>query len=104
MFFVQVLIYVFDVESRELENDLHYYQSCLEAILQSSPKAKVFCLIHKMDLVEEEQRDLVFSERSTVLEKLSKPLACHSFRTSIWDETLYKVGGRVHSVNVVRVE
>lgn len=30
---VEVLIYVFDVESRELEKDMHYYQSCLEAIL-----------------------------------------------------------------------
>ena len=35
---VEVLIYVFDVESRELEKDLHYYQSCLEAILQNSPE------------------------------------------------------------------
>lgn len=31
---VEVLIYVFDVESRELDKDMHYYQSCLEAILQ----------------------------------------------------------------------
>ena len=31
---VEVLIYVFDVESRELEKDVHYYQSCLEALLQ----------------------------------------------------------------------
>ena len=89
--FYQVLIYVFDVESRELENDMHYYQTCLEAILQSSPKAKIFCLIHKMDLVEEEQRDLIFQERAADLENLSKPLQCHCFRTSIWDETLYKV-------------
>lgn len=56
---LQVLIYVFDVESRELEKDMHYYQSCLEAILQNSPEAKIFCLIHKMDLVQEDQRDLV---------------------------------------------
>lgn len=56
---VEVLIYVFDVESRELEKDMHYYQSCLEAILQNSPEAKIFCLIHKMDLVQEDQRDLV---------------------------------------------
>ena len=34
LIFRQVLIYVFDVESRELEKDMHYYQSCLEAILQ----------------------------------------------------------------------
>lgn len=56
---VEVLIYIFDVESRELEKDMHYYQSCLEAILQNSPDAKVFCLVHKMDLVQEDQRDLV---------------------------------------------
>ena len=56
---VEVLIYVFDVESRELERDMHYYQSCLEAILQNSPDAKVFCLVHKMDLVQDDQRDTV---------------------------------------------
>lgn len=58
---VEVLIYVFDVESREIEKDMHYYQSCLEAILQHSPKAKIFCLVHKMDLVHEEQRDQVMN-------------------------------------------
>lgn len=59
---VEVLIYVFDVESRELEKDMHYYQSCLEAILQNSSDAKVFCLVHKMDLVQEDQRDVVRSK------------------------------------------
>ena len=88
---VEVLIYVFDVESRELDKDLHYYQSCLEAIIQSSPKAKIFCLIHKMDLIEEDQRELIFKERCKQLEKLSLPLECKCFSTSIWDETLYKV-------------
>eukprot|EP00064_Thunnus_orientalis_P003355 superscaffoldBa00000270_g3364 len=87
---VEVLIYVFDVESRELEKDMHYYQSCLEAILQNSPDAKVFCLVHKMDLVQEDQRDLIFKEREEDLKRLSRPLACTCFRTSIWDETLYK--------------
>ena len=127
-----MLIYVFDVESRELEKDLHYYQSCLEAILQNSPEAKIFCLVHKMDLIQvgrklislylffyfifsdyeifltqEDQRDLIFLEREEELKKLSKPLDCTcfrseyflkqnlfgwlcTFRTSIWDETLYK--------------
>ena len=56
---VEVLIYVFDVESREVEKDMHYYQSCLEAILQYSPDAKIFCLIHKMDLIPEDQRKVV---------------------------------------------
>lgn len=56
---VEVLIYVFDVESRELEKDMHYYQSCLDAILKNSSEAKIFCLIHKMDLVQEDQREQV---------------------------------------------
>lgn len=63
---VEVLIYVFDVESRELEKDMHYYQSCLEAILQNSSDAKVFCLVHKMDLVQEDQRDVVRSKNWTL--------------------------------------
>ncbi|GIX78795.1 ras-related GTP-binding protein A [Caerostris extrusa] len=82
---VEVLIYVFDVESRELEKDMHYYQSCLEAILQSSPEAKIFCLIHKMDLVQEDQRDRIFRERERDLERLSRPLECTCFQA---DEVL----------------
>ena len=59
---VEVLVYVFDMESMEIESDMHYYQSCLEAILHNSPEAKVFCLLHKMDLIPEEQRDMVCGE------------------------------------------
>ena len=69
---LKVLIYVFDVESRELEKDIAYYQSCLEAILQNSPEAKIFCLIHKMDLVQEDQRDAIFKDREEDLKRLSK--------------------------------
>ena len=58
--------------------------------LQNSPDAKIFCLVHKMDLVQEDQREVIFSEREEDLKKLSKPLDCTCFRTSIWDETLYK--------------
>ncbi|CAK1548641.1 unnamed protein product [Leptosia nina] len=87
---VEVLIYVFDVESREMEKDMHYYQSCLEAILQNSPEARIFCLVHKMDLVAEETREEIFKSREEDLKRLSKPLECTCFRTSIWDETLYK--------------
>ena len=92
---VEVLIYVFDVESRELERDLHYYQTCLEAILQNSPQAKIFCLIHKMDLVQEDQREIVFRDREIELVRLSKPLQCACFKTSIWDETLYKAWSNI---------
>ncbi|CAG8434247.1 1763_t:CDS:2 [Ambispora gerdemannii] len=87
---VEVLIYVFDVESREIERDMHYYQDCLEAILANSKDAKIFCLIHKMDLVQEEVRAKIFNERFSELKTRSEPLKISAFATSIWDETLYK--------------
>ncbi len=68
-----------------------YYRSCLEAIQENSKDAKIFCLIHKMDLIAEEQRDAVFNKRQEELKDMSSPLDITCFRTSIWDETLYKV-------------
>jgi len=46
--------------------------------------------VHKMDLVQEDQRELIFKEREEDLKRLSKPLECTCFKASIWDETLYK--------------
>lgn len=88
---VAVLIYVFDIESREFQKDQLTYTSCLEALRDNSPDAKVFCLIHKMDLVQLELRDKLFSERANLLRERSLDMDVLFFPTSIWDETLYKV-------------
>ncbi|KAJ3119449.1 hypothetical protein HK098_005493, partial [Nowakowskiella sp. JEL0407] len=87
---VEVLIYVFDVESKEVDKDLKYYKSCVEAIHQFSPEAKLFCLIHKMDRVSTDQREILLDERDSVLKELSQPMKISTFGTSIWEETLYK--------------
>jgi len=87
---VEVLIYIFDIESRETQRDIMHYRSCCEAIQQNSKDAKIFCLIHKMDLVTEEQREQIFKKRESELIAISAPLKITCFRTSIWDETLYK--------------
>ena len=67
----------------------------------------MFCLVHKMDLIVEDQRDPIFNERQEDLKKLSKPIACTCFKTSIWDETLYKAWSSIVYrliPNVTRVE
>lgn len=86
---VGVLIYVFDVESRFPETDMRYFRSCIEAIQQHSEDAKIFCLIHKMDLLTEDQAEKVFKKRELELSQVALPLKVTCFRTSIWDETLY---------------
>lgn len=73
-----------------LTQNSHTYESCLEAMRANSPNAKVFCLIHKMDLVQEEMRDAVYLERSNYLRSHSQGLKITCIATSIWDETLYK--------------
>lgn len=51
---VEVLIYVFDVQSNDKEKDLVTFQRCMAAIEENSKDARVFCLVHKMDLIADE--------------------------------------------------
>ena len=53
---VAVLIYVFDIESREVERDLDTYNAIINALKEYSPNAYVFCLVHKLDLIQAEHR------------------------------------------------
>ncbi|CAL1705587.1 unnamed protein product [Somion occarium] len=91
---VGVLIYVFEVESRNMTKDLEYYKDCVRALRKYSPEAAVFLLVHKMDLVR--------GNKVQVLEKKSKELRVASedtpitvFGTSIYDESLYKAWSRI---------
>lgn len=69
---MEVLIYVFDVDSGDFENDITLFDGILEAMEQNSPDASIFILIHKMDLVNEEDRERAFNERSQVIKNRSQ--------------------------------
>jgi Ras-related GTP-binding protein A/B len=86
---VGVMIYVFDVESREMGKDLEYYRDCLHGLRTYSPEAGVFLLVHKMDLVK--LKDGVLEKKKKDLEEASKGVGVVVFGTSIYDETLYRV-------------
>lgn len=55
---VAVLIYVFDAESME-KKDTDYFGRVCDAIFENSRNAEVYCLVHKMDLIPEEEREAV---------------------------------------------
>lgn len=96
---VEVLIYVFDVDSGDFELDIHLFDGILEAMEQNSPDASIFILIHKMDKVSEEVRELAFRERAHILQTRSQQFKMTCFATSIWDETLYRAWSSiVHSL------
>ena len=89
---VAVLIYVFDVESREFVADVVSYGEVLRALGEESPGAKVFVLLHKMDLVQSRLRLPLFKERSEFIRQSSLKFSTsvEFFATSIWDQSLYK--------------
>ncbi|KAK4646151.1 GTP-binding protein gtr1 [Podospora bellae-mahoneyi] len=117
---VGVLIYIFDIESRDVERDLATYVNIISALVQYSREAQIFVLIHKMDLIPPQMREEVFVQRAALVRKKTSEavaiirkgsLAQHSpsptaltpthpaddlepemqlFATSIWDQSLYK--------------
>lgn len=103
----QVLIYVFDIESREVDRDLDIYGSVIAALKQFSPTAMVFCLIHKMDLVQTEHRERIYDERCRMILARTEGMSLETFASSIWDQSLYKAwAGIVHRLipNLAAIE
>ena len=105
---VGVLIYVFDVESREFDGregqnfrDLNTYNAVIKALEEFSPQAHVFTLVHKMDLVQSEHRERVLQDKTDAIRERSERFRSdvQTYGTSIWDQTLYKAWGMiVHSL------
>lgn len=89
---VQVLIHVFDVESKSINKDIDIFVKALTNLQQFSLDAKIFVLLHKMDLVQIDKRAELFHIMMERLQKISNPYQFKlvGFPTSIWDESLYK--------------
>lgn len=96
---VGVLIYVFDVEtsSHDWMSDLKYFRECLKALLDYSPDAAAFVLVHKMDRISASERPSVFAaKRHQLLQHCGGGTkVSRVFGTSIWDETLYKAWSQI---------
>ena len=102
---VGVLIYVFDVESSDFtdgargnsDRDLQTYGSIISALDEYSPNARIFTLIHKMDLVANEYRNEVIRNKTAAITARSGRFArtIGTYATSIWDETLYRAWGSI---------
>jgi Ras-related GTP-binding protein A/B len=57
-----------DIDSNDLPNDLSLFVGIMEALERCSPDASVFVLIHKMDLVAEDDREREFHERAALVQ------------------------------------
>lgn len=88
---VSVLIYVVDIEDREPNKELAYFKDTITALYENSKNAKVYCLVHKMDLIQEDDlREKTFRKKEQELQDAAYPNQITCYRTSIWDETLFR--------------
>jgi len=95
---VELLIYVFDIASECPEKDFDHFTGVLEAIEENSPDARIFVLVHKMDLVAKEEQEMILEDRRRLIEESCTSCGVHNFQcfgTSIWDETLYKAWSEI---------
>jgi len=92
---VGVMIYVFDIESRDFDRDLLTYRAIITALSQFSPTSSVYILIHKMDLVHPKEREDVYNDRIGHIRGKSDVFEIVPFATSIWDQSLYKAWAEI---------
>lgn len=92
---VAVLIFVFDVSSREPAPDMLSFASTIRALREYSPSSKIFVLVHKMDLIPPDQRTTTFQQKIADVRSVCEDEGflgkqvdfCPS---SIWDQSLYR--------------
>lgn len=97
---VAVMIFVFDISSKEPQSDMHSFASTIRALREYSPNAKLFVLIHKMDLIPMDKKDKVFQDqanqvRATCNEEGFRTEQIDFSPTSIWDQSLYRAWTKV---------
>ena len=97
---VAVLIFVFDISSKESASDSLSFASTIRALHEFSPNSKVFVLIHKMDLVPPEQQSSVFDGKAREVESTCEQEGflrqqVDFSATTIWDQSLYKAWTKI---------
>lgn len=97
---VAVLIFVFDVSSKEIASDMLSFASTIRALQEFSPQSKIFVLIHKMDLIRPDQKSTIYQQRmkeirSTCQDEGFLGQQVDFCPSSIWDQSLYRAWTQV---------
>lgn len=103
----EVLIHVFDVESKEVAKDINTFKRVLQNLSKFSPNVKIFILIHKIDLVQSNKRQELFQLMFNNLKNIAYNeygFKIQGFATSIWDESLYRAWSSIVCSLIPNVE
>ena len=87
---VQFLVYVFDIQFKSEERDFETYNEIVKSLIMYSEKAKIFVLLHKLDLIATNKRAEIFDKYKSKIKSVTpNEYLVDIFGTSIWNESLY---------------
>ena len=92
---VNALVYVFDVSTDGDEEVLRDFHESLQALGENSSNTKVFCLLHKTDVLIPSEREKILQRKEKEIMAVAELTDLTCFRTSIWDESLYRAWGSI---------
>jgi len=100
--FTAALIYVFEVRKlnnaeQPLPESVATFRRILEVLLQHSPKTRVFILIHKMDLLNDEERPILFRKWVDTVKETCQQTSVVIFASSIYEDSLFRVRDLHHA-------
>lgn len=87
---VGFLIYVFDIQFLDKANELDTFVQIVNRLLEFSKSAKVFVLLHKMDLIPKANRDKEVTDKKKLIGSLvEEGVIVDIFATSVLTSSLY---------------
>ena len=94
--FTAALIYVFEVRKlnnaeQPLPESVATFRRVLNALLQHSPKARIFILIHKMDILNNDERPILFGKWVDTVKETCQNTPVVIFASSIYEDSLFRV-------------
>ena len=78
--------------------------SCIKALDEFSKDAKVFVLVHKMDLIADHRRPAVFEKKKREVAERAGKFSVTCFPTSIWEVSLYKAWTEIVSTLIMDMD
>jgi Ras-related GTP-binding protein A/B len=111
--FENVTTFIFAIKAEEIKQnssndsnlDFQFFEKCINQLVENSPKAKIFVLIHKMDKILVNKRKNIFeNKKRKIIEKLNNMkinIDINFFDTSIWDGSLYKPWKEIMCNNMI---
>lgn len=89
------LIWVVDTSNPDqISSSRFYFDIAAKRLNKFSPNATIFCLFHKMDLIMEDKRDLVFNTMQQYF-KAPEMIKQLNFKTTIYNQSIFNVFGEI---------